>query len=283
MLIKRLKNFIRYFTLALLCSGLCGCICTHKCLNPQDPYENFNRHSHRMNEKLDKVILKPLACLYVKLVPPPLMKGINNFFSNLGQIPTIANDILQLNFYRVAEDTWRFGVNSTAGILGFFDVATHIGLEKQPQDFGLTLARWGYTNSAYFVIPLLGPSTIRDTVGRPIDYELFSVYPWIHPVSVRYSVLGVYYVDARAQLLELEKVRREAALDTYVFDRDAYLQNRKYLINRNCSVCAKDTYIEAEPAGKDLYIEADAKDSVVASNKKQSFAVKKGTVTAKND
>lgn len=201
--------------------------------NPKDPYEKFNRVMYTFNDVLDRAILKPVATLYVKIVPKPIVKGITNIYANIDTVPTVFNDVLQGNLYQATSDTWRFAINSTIGILGFFDVATSIGLEPNKEDFGLTLARWGYTNSNYLVLPFFGPSSLRDALGVPVDYYAFSIYPYINPVRTRYEVYGVGIVSRRADLLRFQTVFDQAAVDRYVFLRDAYMQRRAYLIERN--------------------------------------------------
>lgn len=209
--------------------------------NP-DPYEKFNRVMFVFNDNLDKLFLKPIATLYNKIVPKPLVKGISNIFSNIDTIPTVINDGLQGNFYQATSDAWRLGINSTIGILGFFDPATSMGLEHNSEDFGLTLAQWGYKNSNYLVLPFFGPSTPRDGVGLPVDYYLFSIYPYINPVSQRYELYSLGIVSRRADLLHFQGVMEQASLDKYVFLRDAYMQRRNYLIQRNKEL--GDPYLE---------------------------------------
>ncbi|MES2217200.1 MAG: VacJ family lipoprotein [Pseudomonadota bacterium] len=202
-------------------------------VNPADPYEPFNRVMFNFNDFIDKAILKPVATVYNKIIPKPLAKGINNIFSNIDTIPTVINDVLQINFYQAASDAWRFAVNSTIGIGGFFDVAQHMGLEPNAEDLGLTFAQWGWKDSNYLVLPFLGPSTVRDGIAWPINYEYMTIYPWIYPVSTRYTIYGVGIVSKRAELLRFGDVMDQAALDRYVFMRDAYLQSRNYRIERN--------------------------------------------------
>lgn len=201
--------------------------------NAKDPYEGFNRAMYHFNDILDHVILKPIATLYNKIVPKPLAKGISNFYSNIDTIPTVINDVLQANFYQATSDTWRLGINSTVGILGFFDVASNMGLEPNTEDFGLTLAQWGFTNSNYLVLPFFGPSTVRDAIGLPVDYYVFSIYPHINPTLTRYEIYGLGVVSRRANLLHYQNVIEQASVDKYVFLRDAYLQRRNYQIERN--------------------------------------------------
>lgn len=205
-----------------------------------DPLESFNRVMFTFNEKLDQYVVRPIATFYNTIMPRPLNEGIHNFYSNLGQLPTIANDILQLNFYQMVNDMWRFGINSTVGILGFFDVATRIDLKYYANDFGLTLAAYGWKNSTYLVLPFFGPNTIRDTVEIPVDYFAFSIYPYVTPESRRYELYGVGVLDRRAQLLQFQNVFEEAAVDRYIFMRNAYMQRRAHQIEQNQHLSYKD-------------------------------------------
>jgi len=201
--------------------------------NPDDPYESFNRVMFNFNEAVDKTIIKPLAKLYNSIIPKPLARGFTNFYNNIDTVPTILNDALQGNFYQATSDTWRLGINSTFGILGFFDVAERIGLEPNAEDFGLTLARWGFTQSNYLVLPLLGPGTVRDFVGFPINYYFLSIYPYINPTRTRYELYFFGVLVRRADLLRYESLLQELSIDKYAFMRDAYFQHRNYLIERN--------------------------------------------------
>ena len=217
--------------------------------NVQDPYEPFNRTMYQFNEAVDKVVLKPLAMIYNAVLPGPITKGIRNFFANINNLPTIANDVLQLNIYQAANDSWRLLINSTIGILGLFDFASHIGLEPNTEDFGLTLAQWGYKNSNYLVLPFFGPNTFRDAIGLPVDYYIFSIYPHIHPPKDRYALYGLGVVSRRADLLSFQNVMEEVAVDKYVFLRDAYLQHREYQIQRNKEL--GDPYLENNKTSED--------------------------------
>lgn len=203
-------------------------------LNPSDPYENYNRHAYKMNKKLDQVIFKPVASLYKGVTPAPIRKGVNNFLNNLGQVPTVINDLLQANLPQAGRDVVRFAINSTLGLGGFLDIATEAGLPRSPQDFGLTLAHWGYQSSNYVVLPILGPSTVRDAITWPIYYGM-TVYPYIPDNTLRFSLLGMDFIDTRTQLLDLDPVIAQS-FDPYVFERDAYLQRRNYLIRKNAGL-----------------------------------------------
>lgn len=193
----------------------------------------INHAVYHFNDMLDRVFLKPVAEVYKKLVPPPLHQGITNFFSNIDNIPTVINDILQFRLYHTLSDSWRLFINSTVGIFGLFDVATRIGLKPHHEDFGLTLARWGYKNSNYLIVPFFGPGTIRDAIGWPIDYFLFSIYPYISDTAVRYSIYGLGVVDRRSNLLQYQDVLEQVAVDKYAFMRTAYLQHRQHQIQEN--------------------------------------------------
>lgn len=204
--------------------------CAHKGTNPADPFEPFNRKVYKFNSSLDRFVLKPSAKVYRKVLPRLVRKGINNFYNNLDLIPTVGNDILQAEGKWAIRDTWRFVINSTIGIGGIFDPAQTFGLQPHSNDLGLTLAKWGDKNSPYLVLPLLGPSTLRDGAGWLFQFALYSPYVYIHDDAVVYTLLAVRYVDLRAQLLDTDKLMDEA-LDRYSFMRDAYLQHRNYLIS----------------------------------------------------
>lgn len=207
-----------------------------------DPYERFNRVMFQFNEVVDKLVLRPLATLFIKIVPKPITKGMGNIYNNIDTVPTVANDLLQANFYQGTSDAWRLAINSTIGIAGFFDVASNIGLEPNKEDFGLTLAQWGYRDSHYLVLPLLGPGTVRDQIGWPLNYQFLSIYPHIHPIEARYELYLTGIVVKRAELLRYEGVLEQASLDDYTFIRDAYMQRRAYQMERNAEL--NDPYLE---------------------------------------
>ncbi len=240
-------KYSSYTTISLLSLFLIltGCA-THK--NTVDPYENYNRAMFKFNKSVDKIIIKPIAVTYDILFPYPIKKGISNAFDNLFLTSSIANDLLQGEICWFASDTWRFIINSTLGIGGLFDIATPIGFPKHQQDFGKTLAKWGDPNSPYFIIPILGPSTIRDATGFIFDYNIFSVIPRIRPVELRNSIYVLQLVDFRTRLLETEDIMEAASIDEYLFTRDAYLQFRKSFFN-------SDSKDNEELEEDDLYVE----------------------------
>jgi len=213
-------------SLALL--GLMGGCATSG--NPKDPIEGFNRAMFSFNEGLDSVIVKPVAQGYDAVLPSPVKTGVTNFFGNIADVFIAVNNLLQGKVPDAASDAGRFVVNSTVGILGLFDVASNIGLEKHEEDFGQTFGRWGVGPGAYVVIPVFGPRTARDTVGLILDVKADPVANVDH-IPTRNTLLAVRLVSDRANLLPADKVIEEAALDKYSYIRDAYLQRRRSLIH----------------------------------------------------
>lgn len=193
--------------------------------NPRDPYEGFNRAMFSVNEAIDKVA-KPIAKGYDTATPLPLKASVGNMFGNAGDLWIGANDALQGKFSDAGVDFGRLLINSTIGILGLFDVASELGLEKHEEDFGQTLAVWGVSDGGYLFWPFIGPRTLRDTAGWGVDSFVDPVKR-IDPVPARNSMMALRFVDIRASLLPADKVVEEAALDKYAYIRDAYLQRRR--------------------------------------------------------
>lgn len=195
-----------------------------------DPLEGFNRAMYRFNDKFDRYVLKPVAKGYRAVLPEFARKGVSNFFGNLHDPVIMVNNLLQGKFTQAASDLGRFLVNSTVGIYGLFDVATHAGLDKHDEDFGQTLAVWGVGDGAYVVLPILGPSNVRDGIGLVPDWVL---YPLNHMEehSTSDKLLLVEIVNRRAQLLDAGDILEQAAgEDPYVFVREAYRQRRRSLV-----------------------------------------------------
>jgi len=214
--------------LFLLVSG-CASVSTPPPEN--DPYEHFNRTVYRFNDTLDRAILKPVAKGYQKVVPQPVDDGVTNFFSNLDDVTVTLNDLLQGKVRQAGSDLSRLVWNSTVGIAGLFDVASHLGLPKHNEDFGQTLGKWGVSSGPYLVLPFLGPSTFRDTAALPADWVSDPLYHYYDEDKNGYWKLkSVYYVDKRADLLRASRILEQAALDEYVFMREAYLQRRQSLV-----------------------------------------------------
>ncbi len=232
----------------LLACSLILTACVHKGPNPVDPYEPINREIFKFNMAFDATMLKPPAKFYKAVVPSPLRRSINNAYNNILMLPTTASDLLQGELRQAIKDGWRFLINSTFGIAGLFDVADKsFCLPPHYNDFGITFAKWGHRKSTYIVIPLLGPSTIRDALGLPLNYAL-TPYPYIPSGVAIYSIAILRYVDLRAQFLETEPIISQA-LDKYTFIRDAYLQNRNFLITGEQADSDSSLYVdEDEPS-----------------------------------
>ncbi|MET0379397.1 MAG: VacJ family lipoprotein [Spongiibacteraceae bacterium] len=194
--------------------------------NP-DPWESFNRKIYVFNDAADRYFLKPVAKGYQWITPQFLEDGIHRIFSNLGEVSNILNSLLQAKFKNTVVDTGRLLINSTIGLLGFFDVATKMGLELHEEDFGQTLGYWGLNSGPYIVLPLLGPRTIRDGAGGIAD-SFTNPVSYIEHVPTRNQITAVSVVDVRAQLLQSEEL---ITGDRYIFIRDAYLQRREFLVN----------------------------------------------------
>lgn len=197
----------------------------------RDPWESFNREVYAFNDGFDRAIARPVARTYKNYTPDAVQSGVSNFFSNLDDIVVMVNDLLQFKFKQAAQDFSRFTFNTTIGLLGLFDVSSHMGLPKHNEDFGLTLASWGVGNGPYVVLPFLGPSTVRDTTGLFADsYYVDPVYD-ISDTEARWSVIVLRAVDTRASLLQATKLMEQSGVDPYVFMRNAYLQHRTSLID----------------------------------------------------
>jgi phospholipid-binding lipoprotein MlaA len=194
--------------------------------NPRDPYEPFNRKMMEFNEGIDAVALKPAATVYRQVLPPLVRTGVSNFFGNLGDAWSSINALLQFHLQDAAEDFMRFNVNTVFGLGGILDIASELKIERHKEDFGQTLGRWGMPSGPYLLLPLLGSSTVRDTLSLPIDVQGDPVH-YVHPASSRNSLYVLRAIDTRSNLLRASSVLDQAALDKYSFARDAYLQRRQ--------------------------------------------------------
>ncbi|TWI61806.1 phospholipid-binding lipoprotein MlaA [Pseudoduganella lurida] len=192
----------------------------------RDPMETWNRGVFKFNDTVDTYALKPVATGYKNITPTFVQTGVNNFFGNLRDVWTAGNNLLQGKFKDGASDVGRVALNSTLGLLGVIDIASEAGLQKHNEDFGQTLGKWGVQSGPYVMLPLLGPSTLRDTVGLPLD---FAADPWTYkdPTHVRNIGVGLRIIDQRAALLDASSLLEDAALDRYEFIRDGYLQRRQ--------------------------------------------------------
>lgn len=225
-----MTRWARNLALVLLLSGAAGCATTGGGpLDPRDPHESFNRAMYSFNEGFDEAIGKPIATAYRDVVPGPIRTWVRNFFANIGDLWIGANNLIQGKPLDAVTDWARFAFNSTIGIFGINDVASEMGLEKHNEDFGQTLGRWGMDSGAYLVWPFLGSSSTRDTVGLVPDLYFDPVLNH-KPRGVRGFMAVTRALGKRAGLLDASRILEEAALDKYVFQRDAYLQRRRSLV-----------------------------------------------------
>lgn len=211
----------------VLAITLAGCASTG---DPRDPFEKFNRDMFAFNDALDRDLIKPAARTYRDLLPQPAQNGIRNFFSNLNDVIVFVNDVLQLKWHHAVNDLGRIMANTTVGFLGFVDVASENGVPKRDEDFGQTLGYWGVPAGPYIVLPLFGPSTGRDTVGLVGDLYTSPLF-WSDETVLNWSLATLRVIQVRADLLDAESVLEKAAVDRYVFVRDAFLQRREYQIH----------------------------------------------------
>lgn len=211
--------------LLALSLGMLGACATPPDGDPRDPLEGFNRGVAKFNDGVDAAILRPVATAYKEVVPQLARTGVNNFFNNLQDVWTAVNSGLQLKGQAAAESVMRVGVNTVFGIFGLFDVASEMRIERHREDFGQTLGRWGVPPGPYLVLPILGPSSLRDTVALPVDWAGNPVGR-MSDVSTRNWLTALDRVDTRARLLGIGSLVEEAALDKYSFVRDIYLQRR---------------------------------------------------------
>ena len=223
-----LKRLTRNLFVALLLAGAAGCATTTGS-DPRDPLEPFNRAMYSFNDGFDQAIGKPIATAYHDVLPEPARMMIRNLFANVADLWIGANNLMQGKPLDAMTDWTRFAINSTFGLLGLMDFASDMGLEKHDEDLGQTMGRWGMDDGAYVVWPFIGPSTARDSVGLIPDLWIDPVWG-IHPHSVRYAAAVLRAFSKRADLLDASRILEEAALDKYVFQRDAHLQRRKSLI-----------------------------------------------------
>lgn len=217
--------------------------------NPSDPWEVYNRHMFEFNDRADQYVIKPVAEGYTKVLPEPVRDCVGNIFRNLGDIGNAINNLLQGKPYEASADICRVALNTTVGLLGCFDVAGRVGIARSNEDFGQTLGRWGMGPGPYFVLPLLGPSTVRDTFGRAADTYADPV-TYINGSSYQVAAQSVRIVDVRASLLEAGRLLDGAALDKYQFVRDGYLQRRRNLIYDGNPPRVKDDELDEEPEEK---------------------------------
>ena len=222
---------LRLIICVVLLIFISGCATTGV-KDERDPIEGFNRSMYSFNQGIDKVLFNPIAKLYQAITPDFVEKGISNFFNNIDDISIIANDILQLKIGQAYMDTARFVFNSTLGLAGFRDVSSQMGLEKHDEDFGQTLAVWGVGAGPYIVVPIFGPTTLRDSTSLVVDDVLLNPVTYLNNNdALKAGILTLNFIDIKADLLTANDLIDEAALDQYEFTKNAYFSRRESLIN----------------------------------------------------
>lgn len=209
--------------------GLAGCA-SGPTKDPRDPLEPFNRQMDAFNTAVDNAVVKPVATAYRDVTPDPVRTAIGNFFGNLSDIWSTLNTALQLRAEDTVVNALRVGVNTFFGMGGLLDVASEMNLYRSSADFGQTLGRWGVPSGPYMVLPILGPSTLRDTLGRGVETRGDRVWGIEH-IPSRNSLVGLRLLESRANLLRASAVLDEAALDKYSFTREVFLQQRQNSID----------------------------------------------------
>jgi len=229
---KRMR--IPSLAVAVLAVSACSTVQTP---SKDDPWEGFNRTVFKVNDKIDQYGLKPVAQGYKKITPQPVQNGVTNFFANIGDVYNVANNLLQLKIADGVSDIMRIVINSVFGVGGVFDVATLAKLPKHNQDLGLTFGHYGVPSGPYLVLPLFGPSTVRDAVGTAGDTFINPV-TYVNPAGLSWGLYGLNLVSTRANLLGATNLIEGAALDRYSFVRNTYLQRRRYLLGAGASASA---------------------------------------------
>jgi phospholipid-binding lipoprotein MlaA len=217
--------------------------------DPRDPWERMNRVTYKFNDKFDKAILRPVARTYRKVTPQPVQTGVSNFLSNLTYPLVMANDLLQGQFKPFVNDTVRLVMNTTMGVGGLFDPATHAGLDRNDRDFGQTLGKWGLKPGPYLVIPFLGASDVRDAFGRGVE-AYGDPRNYLHNDWAIYGLWALGIVNLRAQLLDTTRLI-ESAYDPYAFVRNAYLQNRAYKVHGSNPANEEEREQKLEESGEE--------------------------------
>ena len=240
-------RIFKFFLMAISLSACASlCMAQDPGSNPADPWESFNRKIFSFNEGLDQAVVRPVAVTYKTYTPELIQTGVSNFFGNLRDLWSAVNSALQAKPGDALENTGRFLINTTVGIYGVFDVATHLGLQRHSEDLGQTLGRWGVGTGPYLVLPLFGPSNVRDGLGLSVDSQA-NLINQVSSIPERNTLYVTRVVDLRAQLLPITDQVDKVALDKYSFTRDAYLQKRLNDVYDGDPPQAQDPSDEVDP------------------------------------
>jgi len=236
---------MRILLVVALAGAAVGCASTGE-RDPRDPWEPLNRSIYNFNDTLDTAVARPVASAYQKVIPSEVRLRVRNFFGNIGDVFIGVNNILQGKFQDGVEDWARVAFNSTIGLAGIHDVASEMGLEKHDEDFGQTFGHWGIGSGPYLVLPFLGPSTLRDGTGLALDFYADPMNEF-SPSEVRDPLWVVRLINRRADLLDASSLLEQAALDRYIFLRDAYLQRRRSQIYDGSPPRQRDEEVNEPP------------------------------------
>lgn len=228
--IKDIKGKLIILLAVFLLSTGCASTVNGRTPPEHDPWEAYNRDMFAFNEDFYKYILDPVTRGYQTVTPDFVQTGVSNFFSHVDDLFVMVNDLLQFKFKQFVQDFMRFIFNTFFGLFGLIDVATHMDLPKHKEDFGQTLATWGVGSGPYFVLPFLGPSTLRDTAGTAVEWET-GFTSQISDNEAKAGAIALQSVNLRSNLLKASRIVEQASFDKYAFTRDAYLQLRKSLIH----------------------------------------------------
>jgi len=246
----KITNYLKLISVFL--SIFASSCATVSAPDERDPWESFNRSIYSFNDGFDRAIGRPVAEAYQFVLPDAVETGVSNFFSNLNDVVVIVNDLLQFKFEQAASDFSRLITNTTFGLFGIFDVASHMDLPKHDEDFGQTLAAWGAGDGAYLVLPFLGSSSVRDSAGLLFDGILLHPISYVEDDEARWGLIALAAVDKRASLLEASRILEKSGVDPYVFVRDAYYQVRQ---NQIYDGNPPKTRTYQEPTQEDLLLE----------------------------
>jgi phospholipid-binding lipoprotein MlaA len=217
--------------------------------DPNDPYQGYNQAMFSFNNGFYTYVGQPINDVYTFVLPSFARTGIDNFYENISTVPDMANDILQWNWRYFAKDTARLVINTTLGLFGLIDIAGYAGIPAHDQNFSYTLAKWGWTDSNYFILPILGPNTVSSSISLVPDYFM-SPMAYVQTGAWRWAIWGTYALKVNAEAMPQYKILQQTAVDPYVAMRDAYLQNRQFVIEqiKNDGVVPEATPSDISPA-----------------------------------
>ena len=245
-----MQFFKKTFPLVIAALALSGCASNpSRPADPNDPYQSYNQAMFSFNDGFYTYVGQPINDAYTFILPSFVRTGIDNFYQNISTVPDMANDLLQWNWRYLGKDTARLIINTTLGLFGLIDIAGYAGIPAHDQDFTYTLAKWGWVNSSYFVLPILGPSTISGTLSLAPDYFM-SPMAYVQTGVWRWAIWGTYALKVNSEAMPQYQILKSTAVDPYAAMRDAYLQNRQFVIQqiKNDGVMPPTPAVDVSPA-----------------------------------